>query len=267
MSVAVREPAVAGLFYPAQPEVLAATVDALLAQAQPRALRPKAMILPHAGYVYSGPVAASGYVLLAPIADEIRRVVLLGPAHRVPLRGLAVPLARAFTTPLGTVEVDRDAIGRLAGLPQVTASDLPHAPEHALEAHLPFLQRLLPAFSIVPLVVGDAGPDAVAEVIERLDDGDGTLILVSSDLSHYLPWAVARSVDADTVQQILSLDASIRPEQACGAYPINGLLTVAQARGLAPRLVDLRNSGDTAGDRRAVVGYCAIAFTEDGHVH
>lgn len=267
MFPAVRAPAVAGLFYPADPHTLAATVERLLAQAPERDIVPRALILPHAGYPYSGPVAASGYRLLAPLRGRIDRVLLLGPAHRVPVRGLAAPSAHAFATPLGTVPVDREAIAALRELPQVGVSDLAHAPEHSLEVHLPFLQTVLGDFELVPLVVGDAKADQVAEVIEHLDDGDGTLTIVSSDLSHYLPWAVARSVDADTAQQILSLDASIRPEQACGAYPVNGLLVAARARGLTPGLLDLRNSGDTAGDRRAVVGYAAIAFTEDGHVH
>jgi len=264
MSLAVRPAAVAGRFYPAQRAALVAEVDACLEGvpcAAVAARAPKAVIVPHAGYVYSGPVAAHAYAQLAPLRGRIRRVVLLGPTHRVAVRGLAAPSVAAFETPLGRVPIDRDALARIADLPQVVTSDAAHAHEHALEVQLPFLQSVLGnGFALVPLAVGDAGADDVAEVLERLWGGDETLVVVSSDLSHYLPYAEAAAVDRAAVDRILALDAALDHEAACGATPINGLLRVARRHALVPRLLDLRNSGDTAGDRSRVVGYCAVAF-------
>jgi AmmeMemoRadiSam system protein B len=212
--------------------------------------------------VYSGPIAASAYALLAPAADRIRRVVLVGPAHRVWFRGVALPGVMAFRTPLGDVEVDEEAAARIADLPQVSARPDAHRDEHSLEVHLPFLQRLLPDFRVVPLVVGEADAGEVAEVLERLWGGEETLIVISSDLSHYLPYAAARSADAATARAILALDPTIEHEQACGGTPVNGLLALARRKRLVPTLLDLRNSGDTAGDRSRVVGYAAFAFHE-----
>jgi AmmeMemoRadiSam system protein B len=261
---------VAGLFYPADRGELACDVSALLAEVQPTGAiesAPKAVIAPHAGYVYSGPIAARAYAALRPARDRIRRVVLLGPGHRTPVRGLAVPSAAAFASPLGVVPIDREAIASVADLPQVVTSDSVHALEHSLEVHLPFLQSVLDAFHLVPFAVGRASPEEVAEVLERLWGGPETLIVVSSDLSHYLPYATAREVDRQTVAAILGLNAVIDHEQACGGTPVNGLLLAARRHGLHPRLLDLRNSGDTAGDRSRVVGYCSIAFDEAvGHV-
>ncbi|MEW5786876.1 MAG: AmmeMemoRadiSam system protein B [Pseudomonadota bacterium] len=263
----VRPPAVAGMFYPAQAAVLRQTLDACFAQAQAgeTALRPKALVAPHAGYIYSGPVAASAYRLLEPWADNIRRVVLLGPVHRVWVPGLALPGADAFETPLGQVPVDHEAIRAIADLPQVTLSPAAHDQEHSLEVHLPFLQRVLGDFSLVPLAVGGAAASAVAQVLDRLWGGAETLIVVSSDLSHYLPYHTAADQDRQTARAILRLDDHLQGEQACGAAPLNGLLLAARQRGLGAHLLDLRNSGDTAGDRQRVVGYGAFAFTEVGH--
>jgi len=259
-----RPPAVAGMFYPGDPAVLARDVDDALAAARPVAgPAPKALIAPHAGYVYSGPVAANAYAALEPVRDTIRRVVLLGPCHRVAVRGLALPSADAFDTPLGRVPVDRTAVAALAGLPQVVVSGAAHAQEHSLEVQLPFLQRVLRDFSIVPLAVGDAAADEVAEVLDRLWGGPETLILVSSDLSHYHRYDDAVQIDRATADAILALDPALDHEQACGATPIAGLLIVARRRGLAPELLDLRNSGDTAGDRRRVVGYAAFVFRDE----
>jgi hypothetical protein len=258
-----RPPAVAGMFYPGDPTTLARDVDDALARARPVAgPAPKALIAPHAGYVYSGPIAASAYAALGPVRDAIRRVVLLGPCHRVAVRGLALPSADAFDTPLGRVAVDRAAVAALAGLPQVVVSGAAHAQEHSLEVQLPFLQRVLHEFSIVPLAVGAATTDEVAEVLERLWGAAETLIVVSSDLSHYHRYDDAVRIDRATAGAIASLDAALDHEQACGATPIAGLLAVARRRGLAAELLDLRNSGDTAGDRRRVVGYAAFAFRE-----
>ena len=259
----IRSPAVAGTFYPAEPAILARDVRAMLAAAKPCEYSPKAMIVPHAGYVYSGPIAASAYAALKNAAARIRRVVLLGPTHRVAVRGLALPSADTFTTPLGAVRVDVEAAQAIAHLPQVTVSPQAHALEHSLEVQLPFLQAVLPDFKLLPLAVGMATPEEVAEVLELLWGGEETLIVVSSDLSHYLPYDAAKRVDSATVQSILELKHPISHEQACGGTPINGLLVAARHHRLAPHLLDLRNSGDTAGPRDGVVGYAALAFTED----
>jgi AmmeMemoRadiSam system protein B len=259
----IRPPAVAGMFYPGNPAVLQRTVDELLAAATaPAAAQPKALIVPHAGYIYSGSTAALAYATLAPWRSTIRRVVLLGPTHRVAVAGLALTEADTLATPLGTVAVDATAVAKIADLPQVVASDPVHAQEHSLEVHLPFLQRALDNFLVVPLAVGHASPEDVAEVLDRLWGGSETLIVISSDLSHFLPYAAANQVDRDTCTHILQLDAHIRPEQACGAYPVNGLLLAARSRGLVPTLLHRCNSGDTAGDRQRVVGYAAFTFHE-----
>lgn len=258
----IRPAAVAGTFYPGDPRTLAATVAALLGRApEPDGPPPKALIVPHAGYVYSGPTAAVAYRRLAPARDRIRRVVLLGPAHRVPVGGLALPPWEAFATPLGAVPVDREAAAEVRDLPQVTVSGPAHAWEHSLEVQLPFLQTVLGDVRLVPLVVGDAAPREVAEVIERLWGGPETLVLVSSDLSHYHPYEVARRIDSETVRRILRFEP-VSHAQACGGTPVNGLLPAARRHGLAPELLDLRNSGDTAGDQDEVVGYAAVAFVE-----
>lgn len=261
---AVHPAAVAGMFYPADAATLAADVKGLLAQAALRTepLRPKALIAPHAGYIYSGAIAANAYSLLTPIAQQIKRVILLGPAHRVAINGLALPGAEVFETPLGQVEVDLAAAQQIAHLPQVTLSPEAHAQEHSLEVHLPFLQTLLPDFKFLPLVVGRATPEQVAEVLEVLWGGPETLILISSDLSHYLPYDHAKQVDGATVNAIMNLQVSISHQQACGGTPVNGLMLVARQRGLTPHLLDVRNSGDTAGTRDRVVGYASFAFTE-----
>jgi AmmeMemoRadiSam system protein B len=259
----VRPAAVAGTFYPGNAAELAVAVRGCLADvAIPVApvASPKALIVPHAGYVYSGPIAAGAYARLASVQSRIRRVVILGPTHRVAVRGLALPSARAFASPLGEVEVDREAVAVLAGLPQVVVSDSAHALEHSLEVQLPFLQSVLDDFRIVPLAVGDASPGEVAEVLDRLWGGPETLIVVSSDLSHFHGYAQAREIDRASAERILALAGPLDHEEACGATPINGLLLCARRRGLAPELIDLRNSGDTAGDRSSVVGYASFAF-------
>ena len=258
----IRQTAVAGLFYPDTGKALDRAVQALLAKAPANLIKPKALIVPHAGYAYSGPVAASAYATLRSAADRIRRVILLGPTHRLALRGLALPDADAFATPLGLVAVDREAVRAIADLPQVQVNSAAHAQEHALEVQLPFLQVLLGDFSLLPLAVGQATAEEVAQVLERLWGGEETLIVVSSDLSHYLSYDKAQVMDRATAHDILRLQPLVSYEQACGSTPVNGLLLAAARRGLEPHLLDLRNSGDTSGDRHRVVGYAAFAFAQ-----
>ena len=263
MDPEVRPAAVSGTFYDASPQRLRAEVEALLHAAAPSSTgpAPKALIVPHAGVRYSGPVAASAYARLAPFASRYRRVVLLGPSHRAYFHGLALPVASAFETPLGVVPVDVDALARIPGVPRLEA---PHAREHSLEVQLPFLVCALGAFAIVPLVVGEARGDDVAEVIEALWGGPETLIVVSSDLSHYLPYAEAKRVDGETARRIEALsEPPILHDEACGATPVNGMMIVARRRALRVTRLDLRNSGDTAGGRDGVVGYGAFALSEE----
>lgn len=263
-----RPPAVAGSFYPADRPGLRQAVAGHLALAPrpaPAAHPPKLLVLPHAGYVYSGDVAALGYAELAPWRGTIRRVVLMGPVHRVPVRGLAAPTVDAFETPLGEVALDREALAVVAGLRQMVQDDLPHAMEHSLEVHLPFLQTVLgdDGWRLVPLAVGDATPGEVGQVLERLWGGDETLVVVSSDLSHYLPYASAQQRDAATVQRILHFATDLEGDEACGAAPLNGAIELARRKGLRPRLLGVRNSGDAkagAAGRDRVVGYGALAF-------
>jgi AmmeMemoRadiSam system protein B len=247
------------MFYPGDPVRLARDVDAMLDSASvahaPAA--PKALIVPHAGYVYSGPIAATAYAELRERAAEIERVVLVGPAHRVFLHGVAAPRARKLRTPLGDVEVDVAALDR-AGVPR---DDGAHAHEHSLEVQLPFLQRVLgDRFRVCPIVCGRATEDEVAGVLRALWGGPETLVVVSSDLSHYLPYDVGRRADAITAKKIVALDGDIDGEGACGYVGVRGLLAVAREKGLVGRLLDLRSSGDTAGPRGEVVGYGAFAF-------
>jgi len=260
-----RPPAVAGSFYPASAEELRSSVRKMLdsvASGRSGESAPKVLIAPHAGYVYSGSIAATAYARMASVADDIERVVLLGPAHRVHVQGLALPKATRFETPLGTISIDRATVDTVLTLPQVVLSDEAHAQEHALEVQLPFMQQVLGTFKLVPFVVGSATPEEVAEVLDAVWGGTETLIVISSDLSHYLPYARACAIDEFTAETILRLTPQLSHEQACGATPINGLLLAAQARGLLPQLLDLRNSGDTAGDKERVVGYASFAFHE-----
>lgn len=258
----VRTPAVAGLFYPADAAELQTQVRGFLDQVEPPAEPPpKAIIVPHAGYIYSGPIAASAYARLRAARDLIHRVVLLGPSHRVGFRGIAVSGMEAFATPLGRIAVDREAVEQLEQLPDVGFLEQAHAQEHSLEVHLPFLQEVLDHFKLVPLVVGEARPTEVGAVLEALWGGPETLIVISSDLSHYHDYATARLLDDTTSKAIEALRfEDIGYEQACGRNPLNGLLWVARRKGLHGETIDLRNSGDTAGSRDQVVGYGAYVF-------
>lgn len=264
MSLAVRPPAVAGVFYPDDAAALAAEVDAYLDAATDHGLRPRAVIAPHAGYRYSAAVAASAFAGLRALRGSVRRVLLLGPAHRVAVEGVAVPSVDAFATPLGLVRVDAAVRASLATLPQVVVDDGPHAPEHSLEVHLPFLTRILgPDIEVLPVAVGNASADEVADVIERCWVGDDTLVVVSSDLSHYLAYDEARALDERTTVAIEHLrPEDLRRESACGVRPVMGLLLAARRRGMGVVTLDVRNSGDTQGGRDRVVGYGSWAVVD-----
>jgi AmmeMemoRadiSam system protein B len=258
-----RRPAVAGLFSPADPVELAESVRGYLHNVGGGTDRPvpKAMIAPHAGYVYSGPVAASAYALLLPARETIRRVLLIGPSHRVSFRGLAVSRADVFTTPLGPIPVDREAVEQILALPQVIESDEAHAAEHSLEVQLPFLQETLEEFSLIPIAAGEASGEEVAEVLEALWGGPETLIVVSSDLSHYHDYETAKRLDRETTRAIEELrHEALDYESACGRIGIRGLLVAARTHGLRCLTLDLRSSGDTAGPRDQVVGYGSYEF-------
>nr|VFK55081.1 MAG: hypothetical protein BECKTUN1418F_GA0071002_106213 [Candidatus Kentron sp. TUN]VFK56869.1 MAG: hypothetical protein BECKTUN1418D_GA0071000_105413 [Candidatus Kentron sp. TUN]VFK60942.1 MAG: hypothetical protein BECKTUN1418E_GA0071001_106013 [Candidatus Kentron sp. TUN] len=274
---AIRPPAVANRFYPGEPVALKETVREFLrefsknesaekerdAPDSPSSTIPKAIIAPHAGFIYSGPTAGAAYGRLVPAHANIRRVVLLGPSHYIRFRGLATTSADFYHIPLGDISVDRTAIARLADLPQVVLLDEAHVSEHSLEVHLPFLREVLDDFMLVPLVVGETHPEEVAEVLERLWGNSDTLVVISTDLSHYLTYERAKQQDSITAHAIETLDTTaIHPEDACGRNPINGLLHFAKQQGMTVQRLDLRNSGDTAGDKKRVVGYGAWAFFE-----
>ena len=261
-----RRAAVAGSFYPRDAATLRLEVTRLLAAAPapaPGAHRPKALIVPHAGYAYSGPVAASAYTQLRAPGPPVRRVVLIGPSHTAAHAGLALPDAEAFVTPLGAVPVDAAAVAQARQLPKVTVDALAHLREHALEVQLPFLQVALEAFTLVPFTVGHASAEDVAAVLSALWGGPETLIVCSTDLSHFLAYGEACALDRRTAAQVLGLDAhGLHRDQACGCTPLCGLLLEAARRDLSVTLLDLRNSGDTAGDPERVVGYGAFALHE-----
>lgn len=247
----VRIPAVAGLFYPADPAKLRGTIEGFLAKAEPGP-HPKAIVVPHAGYIYSGPVAASAYIC---VPATVSRVVMVGPSHRVPVRGLAGSSASFWRTPLGDVPIECPAF--------IPAHDAAHEQEHSLEVQVPFLQEVLDQFTLVPLVAGEASSEEVAKMLERLWGGPETLIVISSDLSHYENYETARKMDGAVSEAIVALDERwLDFDNACGMVPICGLLNLAKTKGMRAELLDLRNSGDTAGPRDQVVGYGAFAFYE-----
>lgn len=263
MEPRIRQPAVADMFYPGDPQQLRQLLQQMLQQVQiaEQQTAPKAIIAPHAGYVYSGPVAASVYKLLLPIQDQITKVVLLGPSHRVPLFGCACSSASAFATPLGQIPLDRAEIDKILELPFVQELDEAHAMEHSLEVHLPFLQIALKQFKLIPIVVGECPKENVAQILNLLWGNKETLIVVSSDLSHYHDYDTANKMDAATSRAIESFDLdAIDSQHACGAMPVRGLLHLAQQKSLQVKTVDCRNSGDTAGPRNEVVGYGAYVI-------
>ena len=258
----IRQPAVAGMFYPADKQLLIRDIHEYLDQVKiEQDSVPKALVVPHAGYMYSGPIAASAYKQLIPVKDKIKRVILFGPSHRVAFHGLAAPQVDFFNTPLGNIAIDHQTIEQVADLPQVILSDQAHLQEHSLEVQLPFLQEILSDFSLVPFVVGEADRFEVAEVIEKLWGDEDTLIVISTDLSHYHSYNEAKQMDQDTSDAIVNLKPEqIEYDDACGRNGLNGMITVAEEKQLVADILDLRNSGDTAGDKSRVVGYGAYVF-------
>jgi len=259
----IRQPAVAGTFYEDDPALLQMGLDSMLGSAIKPELDPnllKALIVPHAGYIYSGPVAATAYKLLQARRTQISRVILLGPSHRVPLQGIAMPKSRLFRTPLGDIPLDARAFESIKNLPSVAVREDAHTWEHSLEVQLPFLQIVLDGFVLVPLVVGSTDAEAVAEVLNKLWGDDETIVVISTDLSHFLPYDAACSADSNTTKLIEQLSPSLIGEQACGCHPLNGLLKLAGEKGLKLSTLDLRNSGDTAGSHDQVVGYGSYAI-------
>jgi AmmeMemoRadiSam system protein B len=257
-------PYVAGRFYPGDPEDLLRRVRALLAAARGSGPAPRAIVAPHAGYDYSGPVAASAYARVAALRGTVRRVLLIGPAHFVRMDCMAAPAYSAFATPLGEVALDRETIGQLLRQPWVRELSAAFRGEHSLEVHLPFLQVTLGEFLLTPLLAGSAKEEHIARIIGEFWRDPDTLVVVSTDLSHYLPVGVARQTDAATCRAIEALQPDdIGEDQACGDRPLKGLLAAARDRGLRVETLDLRNSGDTAGMHDAVVGYGAWALVDD----
>ncbi|MBF0106574.1 MAG: AmmeMemoRadiSam system protein B [Deltaproteobacteria bacterium] len=257
----IRRAAVAGAFYPQNASQIRLVLSQYLSDARTKKQAPKAIVAPHAGYIYSGAVAATVYARLKNTRQKIERVVLLGPSHRVGFNGLAVTTADYYETPLGRVPIDKKACETITHFSQVGSLDEAHAEEHSLEVHIPFLQLLLKDFMLVPLVVGIAKPLEVSEVLETLWGGDETLIIISTDLSHHQDYETAKRRDAHTCEAIVNLKPqNIRDDDACGRYPLSGFLHLAKIKNLNAETVDLRNSGDTAGSKNSVVGYGAWAF-------
>ncbi len=267
-----RLPAVAGLFYPSDPGELQGMVRSMLEEAGSRKKEDlagasgngrvlRAIIAPHAGYVYSGPVAASAYVYVGAAAGNVGKVAILGPSHRVPVRGLALSSAAEYEMPGFSLPADSEAAESLRRADLAEFVDEAHAAEHSIEVHLPFIKAVLGEVEVAAIAVGEASPDRVGAAVELLMEDPKRLVVISSDLSHYLDYDSAVAVDSVTAQAILNLRyEDIGYEQACGRNCIRGLLWAARRQGMHPQLLDLRNSGDTAGPRDSVVGYPAFAF-------
>jgi AmmeMemoRadiSam system protein B len=265
----IRPAAVAGQFYPHSPSELRSFITQVLDTADRNSgsdfVSPKALIVPHAGYIYSGLTAAYAYAAVKSV--EVKRVVLLGPAHRVPFYGMALPDSEAFATPLGEVLLDGECMRKVQDLPYVAVYDEAHILEHSLEVQLPFLQSVFKDLLLIPLCIGSVEAHHVTKFMEQLWDYEDTLFVISSDLSHFHPYEEARELDRQAIDLILNMQTGLSHEQACGATGINALLSIARRHGMQVRLLDYRNSGDTAGDKRRVVGYASIAFSESGAGH
>jgi hypothetical protein len=264
MDIQIRKPCVAGLFYPDDPERLDFTLNQLF-ESVPENLKtgysPHAIIVPHAGYIYSGEIAASAYSSILKRVQDIKRVVILGPSHQLALNGAACPSATHFDTPLGRIPLDVEEIARLQAQGLIEINDAAHVREHSIEVQLPFLQHILSDFKIIPIVVGLEQAMPIAALLEPFWRAKDALIVVSSDLSHYLDYYDARKMDSDTSSAIEACRwQDISPTQACGCYPMRGLLQLAQEENSSVSCIDLRNSGDTAGDKSRVVGYGAYVF-------
>ncbi len=254
----IRKSAVAGLFYPDVPQELESSVDQFLLNARASDVIPRAIIVPHAGYIYSAQIAAQAYKTLVPLRNKIKRIILAGPSHRVPFYGCALSSAEYYATPLGNIPLDQAANLALIEAGYAKILDAAHAQEHSIEVHLPFLLRALGTFNLVPIVVGEANPDEVARLFDYFWHDTESIYVISSDLSHFHPYNEAKEIDAATSQSIMQRDSeSIGPEQACGCRPLNGLLTLARKYDLSIKILDVCNSGDTAGDKSRVVGYGA----------
>lgn len=259
----MNQPAVAGTFYPENPQQLQQMVSHFLENTNTEVLTPKAIIAPHAGLIYSGAIAASAFSLLSGIRKTITRVILIGPSHRIGFNGLAVSSAKSFSTPLGEIALDTEAVNNIACFPFVEYIEQAHIHEHCLEVQLPFLQTILDSFTIVPIVAGDATSEQVSTVLKMLWGGPETLIVISSDLSHYHDYKTAKKMDRETSDKIERLQyEALDYESACGRIPISGLLALVKEKSLGVKTIDLRNSGDTAGDKNRVVGYGAYAIEE-----
>lgn len=260
----IQSSVVAGMFYPADPDELTDLLQTFFAQIPKEYTKiPKAIIAPHAGYIYSGLTAAFAFACLKNLQQKLKRVIVIAPSHRHPFHGIAISSADFFQTPLGKISVDRETLKKLAKFPQVLELDIAFASEHALEVELPFLQTQLQDFQLIPLLAGDASADEVCKVLENLWEDKSTLIVASSDLSHYHPYNVAQKLDLKTIHKMLALDyENLHGEEACGYIGVRGLLKMAKNNHWHAHLIDLRNSGDTAGDKNQVVGYGAIHFYE-----
>ncbi|ABZ75524.1 protein of unknown function DUF52 [Shewanella halifaxensis HAW-EB4] len=267
MFTSIRPAAVAGLFYPAAPDELRAMLEgylararmSLISQANTQHSQAKVIIVPHAGYIYSGLVAAHAYVLIESMAATVNKVLLIGPAHRVYLQGGALPQSQYFETPLGQISIDKRSVEMLESNPHITVSDLPHQQEHCLEVQLPFLQHCLNQFELIPLLIGESDPQETAKLLEQLWGGEETLVVVSTDLSHFHRYAEATHLDKLTCQKILQGLETIFPEQACGSFCLNALMLQLKRHQLCLTQLSYQNSGDTAGDKNRVVGYASFA--------
>lgn len=270
MGGSTRAPAVSGLFYNDSPISLRRQVLEFLAAASSAEDRSatknselKAVVVPHAGYIYSGPVAAFAYKEIQKEAAHFKKIVLIGPSHHVPFQGVAVPKMNTFATPLGSVSVDLSLKQIALNFSFVIENDEPHRKEHSLEVQLPFLQVALKKFSILPIVIGQASATDLTQLLYKLCTEKDVLIVISSDLSHYLPYNIAQKRDLNTIDHILHFEPEkIEYDDACGRQGIQAFLHYAQSKKLIPILFNYKNSGDTAGDKSQVVGYCSIGFYE-----